>query len=651
MFLSFRTYAITIWMWFVPFLCAVRYMFHVFGCLGFAGSVFYAPNMNIRFFKPSRAVCCFFFLLIAFSSFGMSCARPKSEWLDALDSAAQRTVLLNNADGLIPIKDLTQAKIASVAMGVPVTSRFDSVLDKYAAVKHLTTAAYDQTKLNRLSDDLKLYNTVILRVKSESLASANFREFINSLQVNKQVIVYVSGVESALSYFNEQHYPIIWSSKQTPSDEDFAAQLIFGGTAASGRLPKTVSHQYKKGEGYSTTVVRLKYTVPEEVGIKSADLMPIDDIVNEAIRNHVTPSAVVLVVKDGKVIFDKAYGTHTYKNRKPTSVDDIYDLASVSKITATTIAAMRLYEEHRLGLDSTLGTYFPLARTTNKNGILIRDLLLHQAGLIEYIPFHNSIRPTDHSVDSSAAFPVKVADNYFVRKDYYQDVMLPRMLSTSLRTPGKYVYSDLSMYFMKEAIEHITAEPLNKYVQDNFYAPLGMYTAGYLPRLRFDSARIIPTEIDTYFRKTLVQGYVHDQGAALAGGVAGHAGVFATANDLAILFQLFLNGGTYGGQRYFQDSTINLFTSRQSPVSRRGLGFDRYDPDSSNPYPSSLASPMTYGHTGFTGTCVWVDPKNQLIYMFLSNRLNDQPANRLSSTRVRPRIQDVIYRAINKSGF
>lgn len=607
--------------------------------------------MNNSFLRHSGLLICINFLFITLSSFGFSCSIPQNPWLSEMDSASKTTVLLNNAPGVVPIKDLVNTKIACVAIGVPLTSRFDSLLNKYANVAHYTTAAYKTNQLHELSGNLKLYNTIIIRVSPAAIQHGQYKQFIESLTNSKQVIMVIAGDQSILARLEGKTFPIIWSEKDDEASQDFAAQLIFGGTSASARLKRTVSTSFFAGAGYSTQAFRLKYTVPEEVGISSADLNGIDGIVNEAIRNHVTPGAVVLVAKNGKVIFEKAYGTHTYVNPKPTSTEDLFDLASVTKITATTIAAMRLYEQHKLSLDSTLGAYFPLSRNTNKSGILIKNLMLHQAGLIEYIPFHNSIRPTDHAADSSAAYPVKVADNYFVRKNYYRDVMLPRMLSSTLRSPGKYAYSDLSMYFMKEAVENITAEPINKYVQEQFYAPLGMYTCGYLPRLRFDTARIMPTEKDTYFRKTLIDGYVHDQGAALAGGVAGHAGVFSTANDLAILFQMFLNGGEYGGQRYLQDSTIKLFTSRQSSVSRRGLGFDRYDPDSTNPYPSELASPETYGHTGFTGTCVWVDPKEQLIYVFLSNRLNDQPANRLSSTRVRPRIQDLIYRAIRKSLF
>ncbi len=605
--------------------------------------------MRVLKCSMTRFFVLFILVSCALSTFAFSCNAVSNKKLDEMNDAAAHTVLLNNAAGFVPLKKISDYRIASLNLGLSASSAFDSLLSKYAAISRFTSTSYPKTELHMLLNDLKLYNLVIVRTSAAVLADPLCMQFLNDLKLNRQLIVNLNGSESGLLRLADPQLPVIWSPNGTDPESEFAAQLIFGGVAASARLPRAIASLYKKGEGYSTSVIRLKYTVPEELGINSNDLKPIDDIVNSAIAAHVTPSAVVMVVKDGKVIFDKAYGKHTYKDSIATRIDDIYDLASVTKITATTMEAMRLFETGRLNLDTTLNTYFPLSRGTDKASIRIRQLMLHEAGLIPYIPFQNYIQASDHSKDSSALYAVKVADGYYVRRNYYEDLMLPKMLNSTSRTRGKYVYSDVSMYFMKEVIEHISKQKLENLVMTDFYSPLGMQTAGFRPRERFGINRIVPTENDTYFRKTLLQGYVHDQGAALAGGVAGHAGVFADANDLAILFQMLLNGGEYGGERYFEKSTVDLFTSRQSASSRRGLGFDRWDPDPSTPYPSELASPETYGHTGFTGTCVWVDPKQKLVYIFLSNRLNDQPANKLSSTRVRPRIQDVIYRALAKA--
>ncbi|WP_407426351.1 serine hydrolase domain-containing protein [Arcticibacter sp.] len=590
-------------------------------------------------------------LFITLSSFASSCHNPSLTWLEQMKASRQSTVLLNNDSSLVPVIDLDNKRFASVNIGSVNATTFDSIANKYTAVDRFSAEAYNShADLNLLGADLKLYHSVIVQVGQEAIYKESTRRFLQDMERSKQLIVVLYGPANILARLDSLESPVIWSASDSPSSASLTAQLIFGGAAAGSKLPVTVSPKFKAGDGFHTASIRLSYTVPEELGINSGDLeKPIDNIVRSAIAQRVTPGAVVMVVKDGRVIFDKAYGSHTYEKTRETRIDDIFDLASVTKIAATTIASMRLYEQNKLSLDSTMGYYVPLSRETNKRSIPVRDLMLHQAGLVSYIPFHSSLKPGEYSRDSSDVFPVKVADNYYIRRNFYNDVMLPRMLNSGLRPAGKYVYSDLSMYFMKEVIEQQTSEPMDQYVQNEFYKPLGMKYAGFTPRMRFSKSEIVPTENDTYFRKTLIEGYVHDQGAALAGGVAGHAGLFSSANDLAILFQMMLNGGIYGGKQYFQPSTIDMFTSRQSDISRRGLGFDRWDPDPANRYPSELASPQTYGHTGFTGTCVWVDPKSKLIYIFLSNRLYQQPANKLSSLRVRPKIQDAIYKAINKA--
>jgi len=320
----------------------------------------------------------------------------------------------------------------------------------------------------------------------------------------------------------------------------------------------------------------------------------------------------------------------------------------MTKISATTMETMRLVDEGKLDINATVGEYLPLARKTNKNDIHVREVLLHQAGLIPDIPTLDAIKPEDQSADSSAEYPTKANDGYYVKKDYFKDVMWPEMLNSPLNTRGQYVYSDLSMCFMQQIVETLTATPLNVYVKQQLYNPLGMQTTGFLPLYRFRPDQIIPTENDQKYRHALLDGYVHDPTAALMGGVAGHAGLFSDANDLAILYQMMLNRGTYGGVQYIRPETVDLFTSKQSEVSRRGLGFDRWDPIADHHYPSHLASPQTYGHTGFTGTCVWVDPKAGLVYIFLSNRVHPNVGNKLGSMNIRPRIQDAIYEAIQK---
>ena len=560
------------------------------------------------------------------------------------------TVLLNNEDQLVPVKNLMPLTIASVNIGSAYASEFDSILNKYTKVQSFASTLYnhDMLSFNDLNDDLKFYNTIIVQVTDQSLNDPRTIPLLLDLQLNKSLIVSLSGEAASLKLLESLNSAIIWSERKSGFSANFAAQLIFGGLAANARLNQGISARYASGSGFSTMPIRLKYTVPEELGINSADLKGIDDIAEEAIRQRATPSAVVLVVKDGKIIFNKAYGTRTYIDRTPTRITDIYDLASVTKISATTMAVMRLYELGKLKLDTNVGAYIPRARNTDKKDIPVREVMLHQAGFIPYIPFFKNILETDYSRDSTEAYPVKVADNYYLRKDYFKQVMWPLMLNSTLSNQGKYVYSDLSMYFMKDMVERQSGKPLETYVMDQFYKPLGMSRAGFNPRLRFPKEEIIPTEDDKEFRKTLLEGYVHDQGAAMVGGVSGHAGLFSSANDLAILYQMILNRGIYGGTRYFNSETVNMFTAKQSAISRRGLGFDRFDEESTRGYPSKLASPLTFGHTGYTGTCVWVDPKYNLVYVFLSNRVNPGVTSKLIDLNIRGRIQDVIYEAIGK---
>ncbi|NEU07391.1 serine hydrolase [Flavihumibacter sp. R14] len=548
-------------------------------------------------------------------------------------------VLLNNESGIVPFKDLSQRRIVSINAGSDYSVEFNAMLGKYSEISSIH--AQDIKSIQQLSQ----FNTFIFLVKDGDLLPKTI-DLILAAEKSKQVIVACFGNTAALAALDPISSPVIWNPEHTVASVEQTAQIIFGGEAASGTLNQNVSSKFINGSGFSTVRTRLRYIDPEAFGISQARLGKIDAIVNDAIRQHATPSAVVMVVKDGNVIFNKAYGHHTYdENDIPTRVDDIYDLASVTKIAATTIAAMRLYDQNKLDLDAGLGTYLEDVRATNKSEIPLRDVLLHQAGFVN-LDFFSYLKPQDHSTDSSELYSAKIADHYYLRNNYYKDVMWEKMLRTPLPTRGRYVYSDISMYVMKEVIEKQTLQPLDQYMSHEFYSSLGMRTAGFNPIKRFAKDRIVPTEMDGYFRKTLLQGIVHDSGASLANGVAGHAGLFASANDLAILNQMLLNGGSYGGVEYIRPETVSLFTSSQSNVSRRGLGFDR---GNGTGYPSDLASPESFGHTGYTGTCVWVDPNEKLVYIFLSNRVYPSASNKLNSLRVRARIQDAIYEAISGS--
>lgn len=563
-------------------------------------------------------------------------------------TATTPVFLFNNRAKIIPLKGLAERKIASVNIGSANALVFDSLLSKYAAIRRFETSTYltDSLRLDNLMGDyLKFYNTLIIQVTAESLNDSETIKFITANQNRKQVIIAGFGELKALKRLDFFTGPVVWSTNVNAEGANQSAQLIFGGIAASGTLKQTVSTKYKVGSGYTTEKTRLRYSTPESVGIKSSALDSINLIAAEAIREKATPSAVVLVIKDGNVIFNKAYGSHTYDGKEPTKLTDIYDLASVTKVSATTMSAMKLYDQHNLSLDKTVVDYIPNARNSNKADIKVRELLAHQSG-VTAVSFYLKLKPEDYNADSSITYPVKVADNYFFKPGYFREMFWPAFLKAPLRNRGSYLYTDMNMYVMKEIVEWQSGKPLDQYVQEQFYKPLGMYTAGFLPRNRFEKEQIVPTEEEGNFRKSLLHGYVHDPGASLMGGVSGHAGLFSSANDLGILYQMMLNKGSYGGERYFKPETVALFTSKHSAVSKRALGFDMYDPDTTKTYPSKLASPGTYGHTGFTGICVWVDPKYKLIYVFLSNRVHPKITDKLYQLNIRSRIQDVVYRAL-----
>lgn len=601
--------------------------------------------------RKSKILNVFLLSILALTTLNACAQDHKSnqQRLTTINRIINSTVLLNNHNQLIPLKGLDKKQIASVSLGLPQQQVLDSMLNKYTKVSTFNAADYQaQPDLNFLEDDLKYFSTVVISLPSGESNNARFVNFINTIAKSKEVIVALFGNGNSLASFDMLEAPIVWTPAADAEAAAVVPQVIFGGIAASGKLKTAYSAKYTLGSGFNTTATRLKYTLPEDADVNADDLKEIDKIAAEAIRGKAAPGMVVLVAKDGKVIFNKAYGNHTYTNGPAEKIADIFDLASVTKTSATTPAVMRLYEQQKLDLDTNVGAYIPRARRSPMNNIHVREVMLHQAGFIPFIPFYNAVKDADHSTDSSAAYPTKVADGYYMRKNYFEDVMWPQMLNSPIKTRGKYVYSDISMYVMKDMVERVSGKPLNEYVADEFYQPLGMQTAGFLPRNRFAKEQIVPTENDTYFRKTLLEGYVHDQGAAMVGGVSGHAGLFASANDVAILYQMLLNKGTYGGEQYFKPETVNMFTAKQSAVSRRGLGFDRWDPDTTKKYPSELASNMTYGHTGYTGTCVWVDPARGLVYVFLSNRVHPSVSDQLSKLSVRGRIQDVINRAIDK---
>ncbi|MBE8713071.1 serine hydrolase domain-containing protein [Sphingobacterium hungaricum] len=564
-----------------------------------------------------------FFSLISITAFG--------QYKQAVDN---HVLLSKNPSQSIPLKRLDELKIAVVTASPAHYAPFVSMLQRYAEVSSFDFHQYDEKT--------KYYNTIIVAGTIEDLRGDYLAMVQQSIVNRKHVIFCTFSPQNTVAgtlnnSFRQQNITLLDVADASPAHQEQMAMSIFGGLGITEGQNKTEQ-------------TRLQYTKGERSGLDIAKMtQKIDAIAQEAIREHAVPGLVVMAVKNGQVIFEKSYGYHTYENKIQTKTTDIFDLASISKIAGTTPVIMHLQELKIVNLDSTIGRYLYQAKGTNKENIPLRTVMLHEAGFTPFIPFYRDLKKGDLQTFSSESHQVKVADNSYLINNYYQDVMWPTMLKSSIKNAGKYIYSDISMYVMKEVAEHETSQPMDEYVTDFLYAPIGMKTAGYNPRNRFEKDAIVPTENDTSFRKVLLEGYVHDQGAAMAGGVAGHAGLFSTANDLAIYAQLLLNRGDYGGVRFYNPATIDLFTSNQSKVSRRGLGFDRADPDPKKEYPSKLANSSVYGHTGYTGTCIWIDPKHQLTYIFLSNRVHPQVSTKLYELNVRSRIQDAIYETINEA--
>ncbi|TDS14650.1 serine hydrolase domain-containing protein [Sphingobacterium paludis] len=573
---------------------------------------------------------CFTIALATFASGLFHIAPSQAQYKQTTSNEA---MLLNNAQNLIPLKNLDQHKIAVVT---PFPNKYKAFIDGLS--RYADVASFD---FNQYDEQTKYFNTIIVAGTDDDLRNDVLLKATQSLVNKKTVIVVRFGRDSGRAPWTQ-----VSSSNQgivlryptfNQTAQQYAAMSIFGGMAITAGDNKTEQTrlQYTQGEGAGLNVKRMA--------------SKIEGIAKEAIQQRATPGLVVMVVKNGQVIFEKAYGTHTYDKKQETKVTDIFDLASVSKIAGTTPVIMHLQERGLINLDSTMGYYLWQAKASNKKDIPLRSVLLHEAGFTPFIPFYKNLKKGDLQRTEDSRHQVKVADSAYLLNNYYSDIMWPQMLQSAVKPIGSYVYSDISMYVMKEVAEHITAMPMDAYVQQLLYKPIGMKTAGYNPRQRFSKSSIVPTEHDTAFRKVLLQGYVHDQGAAMAGGVAGHAGLFASANDLAIYGQLLLNRGQYGGVRFFKPETVDLFTSKQSLTSRRGLGFDRYDPDVKKGYPSKLANSSVFGHTGYTGTCIWIDPQNQLVYIFLSNRVHPQVSDKLLNLNIRSRIQDAIYETINEA--
>ena len=432
-----------------------------------------------------------------------------------------------------------------------------------------------------------------------------------------------------------------------------AMQWLEGKVQATGQLPVNVSDSLLYGVAFkfNTTIVK------DELNPAAQKLVFIDSIVLDAIEKKAIPGCQVLVAKNNKIIFNKAYGHLAGEGSPAVDLETVYDLASMTKISATTVSIMKLVEEGKVDINKTIGDYLPWVKGNAKEKITLKDLLLHQAGLFPYIKFYEFL--LDKEGQFKPGLVSKVADNthhqmitpskYLI--DSWIDSIHNKILESPVTAAGKYVYSDNDFIFLGAIVEQVSGMSLNAFATKNIYAPLGMQSTGFLPLQKTSIEKIAASEIDNYYRHELIQGAVHDEGASVMGGIAGHAGLFSNTTDLAKLYLMLMNKGTWEGNMYFQANTVDNFTSYQTKNSRRGLGFDKPEKNNASlkdPYPCLSASPSTFGHTGFTGTCVWADPEKQLLFIFLSNRVYPTRDSKVyNALNIRSKIQEGLYTALN----
>lgn len=576
--------------------------------------------------------------------------------------------LVRNSDSILPLPVGSNHEYVVLSIGDSLETAFQRrILNYTPATLFNISKNSDKKTVDSLITALGKYNEIIVGIhNTNSLASQRFGvstqtvELIDTLLKSQKIILAVFGSPYILERFkntsNVQALTVSYQDNEIT--ESLVAQILFGAAKAEGKLPVTASAEFAVNTGFENRLTgRLKYTLPEELGIASVSLKRIDSIAMKGIDAKAYPGCQVLLAKDGKVFFHKTYGYLSYDKKNPVASDMIYDMASVTKIAATTLAVMKLYDEGKINLDNKLGRYLPQLHGSNKENLIIRDVLAHRAKLKAWIPFFkktvkNGIPDTSiYKKVKSENYAYRVADSMFIRNDY-RDTIINEIIQSPLSKKKKYVYSDLGFYLLRMLVEEVTGQEFEAYLKENFYTPMGLSSIGYKPRERFNLQRIVPTELDTAFRMQLVHGDVNDQGAAMLGGVSGHAGLFSDANDLAAILQMFLQKGVYAGTRYLKASTVEEFTKYQFPEknNRRGLGFDKpsLDPKENGPSCPS-ASAGSYGHSGFTGTFFWSDPKENLIYIFLSNRVYPDAGNRkLIDMNIRTDIQQVVYDALKK---
>lgn len=591
--------------------------------------------------------------------------------------------VLGNKEQELPFR-ASGDEIALVNVGESgADSVFVETVKKYAPVKcYQLSYEMNDSLMQAMKHEISLHKRVIVSITAFDLKP--YLHFFSSLSVT-QPAVYV--FFTPFTVMEQLQIPLSVASAVVlghSADKDVQAQtgnVLFAKATADGRLSVSVGTLYNPGDGLTIAPDTPFRNIPEDFGMSSAILARIDSIVHEGISAKAFPGCQVLVMKDGRTVYEKNFGYYTYNGGPKVKSTSMFDLASLSKTTGTLLAIMKLYDEGKLSLNDKASKYLSFLQGTDKKDITIRELLFHESGLPPSLPFYrlavdeSSIEGSFFSAKKDAThqirigenayactsfkykegwisktpsdvFTMHVADSIYVNKRIHEAGM--NLIAQAPLKDKKYLYSCVNFIVLKEIAETISGMPMDEFLNREFYAPMKLYRMCYLPLRTHKKEEIVPTVMNDYLRGDTLQGFVHDESAAFLGGVSGNAGLFASARNVARVYQMLLNGGEIDGQRFLSKSTCKLFTTTTSKSGRRGLGYDK--PVPSKPEASSCCTSApyaVYGHTGFTGTCCWVDPVNGLIYVFLSNRtFPDVWNNKLSQMDIRTNIQEVIYQSM-----
>ncbi len=524
--------------------------------------------------------------------------------------------------------------------------------------RHCPIVSYDlsNTETDLLSLDGSSFIVFNLIDKDSAyIRTADFKKLILDLSEERQRMVFC--YQGLIPDFSARS--VLFSPLEEKGVSLAMADILFGASQPTGRLNFELPG-FNLGEGiFLGSLGTLGKGIPEDHAFSRMDLFPVDQVIEEALMDSATPGGQVMVIQGNQIIYQNAFGKPTYEEEKSVLSTDLYDVASLTKVLGTLQVIMWLNDQAVLSIDSPAIKYLPELEGSDKEDILVKDLLVHQAGLAPYIPFWSRIKRMEGKDDffycefEDDWFCVPVADSLFTVSTIEDSLWIWTLESSRLEKndEGEYTYrySDLSFYLLKAIAERISNQPIEEFISQNFWDPMGVWRMRYNPLDYFEKEEIVPTELDAYFRNQQVHGTVHDQGAALLGGVGGHAGIFSDAREIGKILLMNRNNGTYAGETYFKKGTVEMFSKQARPGNRRGLGWDKPNPYGEGPS-SELCSYRSYGHSGFTGTTAWVDPDYDLIYIFLSNRVYPSASNRkLIRNNIRTRIQDVIYESIFKN--